>query len=76
MIQGGLVIRFVKVNEWTDSFVFYKDSINLLFNLNSMANPMVSFAIYPQHIVSDLSFYWWNVIFVVGNFSCDSNDTQ
>ncbi|KHJ94142.1 7 transmembrane receptor [Oesophagostomum dentatum] len=42
---GGLVIRFVDMSKYVDSvlFVLLKDCINLLFNINSMANPMLYF---------------------------------
>ncbi|VDP09646.1 unnamed protein product [Heligmosomoides polygyrus] len=41
---GGLAIRFVDQSKYADSalFVLVKDCINLLFNINSFANPMVS----------------------------------
>ncbi|CAD6191326.1 unnamed protein product [Caenorhabditis auriculariae] len=42
---GGLLIRFVDQEKHHDSelFVLFKDVINLLFNLNSLANPMLYF---------------------------------
>uniref|UniRef100_A0A1I7XRU2 G_PROTEIN_RECEP_F1_2 domain-containing protein n=1 Tax=Heterorhabditis bacteriophora TaxID=37862 RepID=A0A1I7XRU2_HETBA len=42
---GGLAIRFVDQSKYADSelFVFLKDVINLLFNVNSFANPMLYF---------------------------------
>lgn len=42
---GGLAIRFVDQSKYADSalFVLVKDCINLLFNINSFANPMLYF---------------------------------
>ncbi|WKY03553.1 hypothetical protein Q1695_004927 [Nippostrongylus brasiliensis] len=42
---GGLAIRFVDQSKYADSalFVLLKDCINLLFNINSFANPMLYF---------------------------------
>ncbi|KAK5976623.1 hypothetical protein GCK32_018728, partial [Trichostrongylus colubriformis] len=42
---GGLAIRFVDQSKYGDSalFVLVKDCINLLFNINSFANPMLYF---------------------------------
>uniref|UniRef100_A0A7I4YIA3 G_PROTEIN_RECEP_F1_2 domain-containing protein n=1 Tax=Haemonchus contortus TaxID=6289 RepID=A0A7I4YIA3_HAECO len=42
---GGLAIRFVDQSKYGDSalFVLLKDCINLLFNINSFANPMLYF---------------------------------
>ncbi|KAK6748517.1 hypothetical protein RB195_001251 [Necator americanus] len=42
---GGLVIRFVDRSKYLEStvYVLFKDGINLLFNINSMANPMLYF---------------------------------
>ncbi|KAF8373761.1 hypothetical protein PRIPAC_80190 [Pristionchus pacificus] len=39
---GGLIIRFVEESEG-EEFVLVKDIINILFNVNSMANPMLYF---------------------------------
>ncbi|GMT23918.1 hypothetical protein PFISCL1PPCAC_15215 [Pristionchus fissidentatus] len=39
---GGLVIRFVE-ESGGDGYVLIKDIINILFNVNSMANPMLYF---------------------------------
>ncbi|VDK50876.1 unnamed protein product [Anisakis simplex] len=44
---GGLVIRFYTVDEQhIEQFVLAKDVVNLLFNINSLANPFVRFKIH------------------------------
>ncbi|TMS39903.1 hypothetical protein L596_006359 [Steinernema carpocapsae] len=47
---GGLVIRFVDMQKYEerDWFIFFKDMINLLFNVNSLANPMLYFMFTKQ----------------------------
>ncbi|VDM46791.1 unnamed protein product [Toxocara canis] len=41
---GGLVIRFFADDEeYSEQFVLAKDVVNLLFNINSLANPLVRF---------------------------------
>jgi hypothetical protein len=43
-IPGGLIIRFVDQRHYGNQpcFVFGKDLINFMFNVNSFVNPMVS----------------------------------
>lgn len=43
LTSGGLIIRFVDFREYGNMpcFVFAKDFVNFLFNINSFANPMV-----------------------------------
>ncbi|KAK0399061.1 hypothetical protein QR680_002883 [Steinernema hermaphroditum] len=47
---GGLLIRFVDVKRYEerDWFIFAKDVINLLFNVNSLANPLLYFLFTKQ----------------------------
>lgn len=47
-IPGGLIYRLVgrksyETNEW---FIAMKDFINVLFNINSMCNPMVGLILF------------------------------
>ena len=49
-ILGGVLIRFVNVTKYEGQnwFVFSKDLINVLFNFNSLVNPMVYF-LFTRH---------------------------
>ncbi|KAE9554236.1 hypothetical protein FO519_002535 [Halicephalobus sp. NKZ332] len=55
---GGLVIRFVDHQKHENSacFIFLKDVVNLLFNVNSFANPMLYFFFTKQF--RDLRTTW------------------
>uniref|UniRef100_A0A914XSQ5 G-protein coupled receptors family 1 profile domain-containing protein n=1 Tax=Plectus sambesii TaxID=2011161 RepID=A0A914XSQ5_9BILA len=55
---GGLAIRFVNFEMHQDSnwFIFTKDVINVLFNVNSSANPLVYF-VFTRHF-KDLRLSW------------------
>ncbi|KHN79608.1 hypothetical protein Tcan_07356 [Toxocara canis] len=46
---GGLVIRFFADDEeYSEQFVLAKDVVNLLFNINSLANPLLYFVFTRQ----------------------------
>uniref|UniRef100_A0A7E4V352 G_PROTEIN_RECEP_F1_2 domain-containing protein n=1 Tax=Panagrellus redivivus TaxID=6233 RepID=A0A7E4V352_PANRE len=55
---GGLIIRFVdqKTYEQSACFIFAKDFVNVLFNVNSFANPMLYFFFTKQF--RDLRTNW------------------
>ncbi|KAL3102193.1 hypothetical protein niasHS_003602 [Heterodera schachtii] len=55
---GGLIIRFVDLRQYGNEqcFVFAKDLVNFLFNINSFANPMLYFFFTKQF--RDLRVTW------------------
>uniref|UniRef100_A0A914I8R9 G-protein coupled receptors family 1 profile domain-containing protein n=1 Tax=Globodera rostochiensis TaxID=31243 RepID=A0A914I8R9_GLORO len=55
---GGLIIRFVDLRQYGNEqcFVFAKDLVNFLFNINSFANPMLYFFFTKQF--RDLRTTW------------------
>uniref|UniRef100_A0A0M3IIM3 G_PROTEIN_RECEP_F1_2 domain-containing protein n=1 Tax=Ascaris lumbricoides TaxID=6252 RepID=A0A0M3IIM3_ASCLU len=45
---GGLLIRiYADEQQYSERFILAKDVVNLLFNINSLANPMVGFIVLP-----------------------------